>query len=85
MSHAPAIAVLAALLTACAGPHLYFGVQNVAPLAQVQDARWPDNGSAYANLLFPLGDRWSFQIEPILPFDERQKPLLRLAVDWRAW
>lgn len=72
---------VAALFTGCAAPHAYVGVQNVTPLAHVQDTRWPDSGSAYVNLLFPIGDQWSVQIEPIVPFDQANPPLLRLAVD----
>ena len=79
------LSVFCLALAACAAPHAYLGVQNVTPLAHVQDSRWPESGSAYVNLLFPLGERWSFQIEPIIPFDERQKPLLRLAVDVRLF
>lgn len=80
ISHKVAVGLCLAFAS-CAAPHAYVGVQNVTPLGSVQGTRWPDSGSVYLNLLFPLGERWSFQIEPIVPFDSRQEPLLRLAVD----
>ena len=67
-------------LAGCAAPHAYIGVQNVTPLAQVQDSRFPDHGSAYLNLLFPLGGGFSAQVEPILTFEGAW--VLRLACDY---
>lgn len=76
--------IVALMLAACAAPHGYLGIQRVTPMNRIAKGKEVDNGGAYFNLLFPMGDRWSFQIEPIIPFNGGE-PALRLAADCKLF
>ena len=79
----PAFLLALSVLAGCAAPHAYLGVQAVAPLRRATPVE--DAGSAYVNVLFPLGERWSFQIEPIIPFTHPGEPAMRVAFDYELW
>lgn len=76
------LAALPGCVLAPKPPHLYAGVQRVTLLdtAHRSSAERADDFSAYLNLLFPIGETMSFQVEPIFPFNG-EEPLLRVAVD----
>ena len=60
-------------------PKAYVGLQNVSSYDHAPDR---DSAGAYVNILFPLGNYWSFQVEPIVPLNEPDKPLLRIGFDY---
>ena len=78
--------IFCALLAGCAAPKwngAYLGIQRVTPIETFGRGYEPDNGSAYLNAIWTSG-RWSFQVEPIIPFNGGP-PLLRLATDFKLF
>ena len=71
------------LLTGCSSVKwggCYGGVQNVS---QFRESPSRDSGSGYVNCIWLLPHDCSFQVEPILPFNRPEQPLLRVAFDHR--
>lgn len=56
----------------------YLGAQSVARFNHVPDR---ESASGYLNLIWNVGKRGSFQIEPIIPFSDPEHPILRLGAD----
>lgn len=67
-------------------PQGYLGIQRVTPAAKTfKIGHEEESAGLYFNLLIPLGDRFSFQIEPIWSLGEKHETLLRVAVDVRLF
>ena len=80
----PLLLILFLPLAGCASlkPSVYLGAQSVAAYDRVPT---PQDQAGYVNLIWDLGHGFSFQVEPIVPFTQPGKPLLRLAVDKKVW
>ena len=70
------------LLTGCAAPRVFVGVQNVSPMREkhTRETLRADT-SVYLNVLFPLPYGMTIQVEPIFPIEKLGEPLLRVACD----
>ena len=80
-----ALCLLAALLAGCSSVRwngAYAGVQTVS-----RHDRAPDRNavSGYLNLIWNIGPRCSFQLEPIVPFAHPGEWAVRAAFDVRAF
>ena len=69
------------LLTGCAAPRVFVGVQNVSPMREKHDRDTTlADTSAYVNCIWQWR-QFSFQVQPIFPIQTPDKPLLRIACD----